>query len=32
MKFWHDYMERRPFLAAAWMRLAQFQLYGEVRP
>jgi hypothetical protein len=29
MKFWHDYMDRNPILAMAWMRLVFYQYYGK---
>lgn len=32
MKFWHDYMDREPFLAMAWLRLTAYQTNGDVRP
>lgn len=32
MKFWHDYIDRKPFLAASWLRLAMVNLTGEVMP
>lgn len=30
MKFWLTYMNRNPFLAMAWLRVACYQNYGEV--
>ena len=32
MNFWYEYIDRKPFLAAGWLRLAHLSLTGEVLP
>lgn len=28
MNFWKEYIDRKTFLASAWIRLAQYQVFG----
>ena len=30
MNFWKEYMDRKPFLADCWLRLASYQVFGIV--